>query len=91
MNYDDPNLNISLPVFSIHGNHDDPNGFKQLCSLDILSTAGLVNYFGKWTNLKEVKIVPILLKKGRSKLALYGLSHIKDERLARLFRDKEVS
>lgn len=66
-------------------------GQKQLCSLDILSTCGLVNYFGKWTDLKEVKISPILLKKGKSKLALYGLSHIKDERLSRLFRDHKVS
>lgn len=26
VNYDDPNLNISIPVYSIHGNHDDPSG-----------------------------------------------------------------
>lgn len=26
VNYEDPNLNISIPVFSIHGNHDDPTG-----------------------------------------------------------------
>jgi len=26
VNYEDPNLNISTPVFSIHGNHDDPTG-----------------------------------------------------------------
>lgn len=25
VNYEDPNLNISYPVFSIHGNHDDPS------------------------------------------------------------------
>lgn len=25
-NYLDENLNISIPVFSIHGNHDDPSG-----------------------------------------------------------------
>ena len=24
MNYADPNLNIALPIFIIHGNHDDP-------------------------------------------------------------------
>ena len=24
-NYEDPNYNIELPVFSIHGNHDDPS------------------------------------------------------------------
>lgn len=26
VNYEDPNLNVSMPVFSIHGNHDDPSG-----------------------------------------------------------------
>lgn len=25
-NYEDPNLNVALPVFCIHGNHDDPTG-----------------------------------------------------------------
>ena len=26
VNYEDPNYNVSIPVFSIHGNHDDPAG-----------------------------------------------------------------
>lgn len=26
VNYADPNLNVGLPVFTIHGNHDDPSG-----------------------------------------------------------------
>lgn len=26
MNYEDPHFNVGLPVFSIHGNHDDPAG-----------------------------------------------------------------
>lgn len=26
VNYEDPNLNVSMPIFSIHGNHDDPSG-----------------------------------------------------------------
>jgi len=26
LNYLDSNLNVSIPVFSIHGNHDDPSG-----------------------------------------------------------------
>ncbi len=34
VNFEDPNLRIALPVFSIHGNHDDPCGtykFNQRC------------------------------------------------------------
>lgn len=26
INYEDPHLNVGIPVFSIHGNHDDPQG-----------------------------------------------------------------
>lgn len=28
VNYEDPNYNISIPVFTIHGNHDDPVGVR---------------------------------------------------------------
>ena len=44
INYEDPNLNVSLPVFSIHGNHDDPQGagavscFRSTCSPADLQT-----------------------------------------------------
>ncbi len=24
MNYEDSNINIGIPIFAIHGNHDDP-------------------------------------------------------------------
>ncbi|KAH8403070.1 hypothetical protein KR222_003891, partial [Zaprionus bogoriensis] len=91
VNYEDPNLNISIPVFSIHGNHDDPSGFGRLSSLDLLSITGLVNYFGRWTDLTKLEISPILIRKGDSKLALYGLSHIHDARLARMFKDDQVT
>lgn len=58
--------------------------------MDLLSSTGLINYFGKQTNLQELKIPPILLQKGSNKIALYGLSHIRDERLQRLFKDRKV-
>lgn len=89
VNYEDMNLNVSIPVFSIHGNHDDmSNG---LSSMDTLSSAGLLNYFGKWKDLSEIDITPIILKKNKTQIGLYGLSHIHDARLARLFRDKKVN
>ncbi|CAB3221779.1 unnamed protein product [Arctia plantaginis] len=90
VNYEDPNLNVSYPILSIHGNHDDPVGQDGISSLDILSMGGLVNYFGKWTDYTHVRISPVLLQKGDSKLALYGLSHLKDQRLSRLFQEKKV-
>lgn len=47
VNFANPNLNIGLPVFTIHGNHDDPAGQDNLSAVDLLSSCGLVNYFGK--------------------------------------------
>ena len=47
MNFADPDFNIGLPVFTIHGNHDDPSGPDNVSAVDLLSTGSLVNYFGK--------------------------------------------
>lgn len=47
VNYEDPNFNISLPVFIIHGNHDDPAGSEDLSALDVLAASNLLNYYGK--------------------------------------------
>ncbi|GIY60226.1 double-strand break repair protein MRE11 [Caerostris extrusa] len=91
VNFEDPNFNISLPVFSIHGNHDDPAGSGLYCSLDLLSATGLVNYFGKCTELDNVNISPLMLQKGKTKLCLYGLGSIRDERLHRMYLDGKVT
>ncbi|KAL6445377.1 hypothetical protein ACFW04_002289 [Cataglyphis niger] len=89
VNYEDPNLNVSMPIFTIHGNHDDPS-FGTVGSMDVLSATGLVNYFGKWTDLTRVVIPPLILKKRNTHVALYGLSYINDQRLSRLYRDEKV-
>ncbi|KDD72307.1 hypothetical protein H632_c3537p0, partial [Helicosporidium sp. ATCC 50920] len=91
VNFEDPNFNVSLPVFTIHGNHDDPAGAENLSAVDILSTSKLVNYFGKarvpitGSNVGSVRLSPVLLQKGATKVALYGLGNLRDERLCRLF------
>ncbi|EON96752.1 putative dna repair protein rad32 protein [Phaeoacremonium minimum UCRPA7] len=91
VNYEDPDMNISIPVFSIHGNHDDPSGDGHYCSLDLLQVAGLVNYYGRIPEADNIKVKPVLLQKGRTKLALFGLSNVRDERMFRTFRDNHVT
>ncbi|KAI3340385.1 double-strand break repair protein mus-23 [Ustulina deusta] len=90
VNYEDPDINISIPVFSIHGNHDDPSGQGNYCSLDLLQVAGLVNYYGRTPKVDEIDVKPVLLQKGQTKLALYGISNVRDERMFRNFRDHKV-
>ncbi|KAF0986716.1 hypothetical protein HZS_7895 [Henneguya salminicola] len=85
-NIKDPNLNISIPLFSIHGNHDDPIGMEGLCSLDIFSNAGLVNYFGKIQSSEKISIKPVMFRKGDSNLSIYGLGSLKDSRLQKMFK-----
>lgn len=28
VNYEDPDINVAIPVFAVHGNHDDPSGVR---------------------------------------------------------------
>ncbi|CAD2221482.1 double-strand break repair protein MRE11 [Angomonas deanei] len=87
-NFQDPNVNIATPVFAIHGNHDDPVGGTS--ALDLLATASCINYFGHVQSLEEIVVEPVLLKKGDTHVALYGLGNVRDERLHRCFRDGKV-
>ena len=90
-NYEDMNINVSLPVFSIHGNHDDPSGDGHYAALDLLEMSGLINYFGRVPISDEIEVKPLMLQKGNTKLALYGLSNVRDERLYRSFRAEKVA
>lgn len=90
VNYEDPDINVSIPVFSIHGNHDDPSGDGNFCSLDLLQASGLLNYYGRVPEADNIEAKPILLQKGLTKLALFGLSNVRDERMFRTFRDHKV-
>ncbi|ORY06649.1 Mre11 DNA-binding presumed domain-domain-containing protein [Clohesyomyces aquaticus] len=90
VNYEDPDINVAIPVFAIHGNHDDPSGAGHFAALDLLQVTGLVNYYGRTPESDKIVIKPVLLQKGRTKLALYGMSNVRDERMFRTFRDGKV-
>lgn len=85
VNYEDPNFNVALPIFSIHGNHDDPSGAGAYSTMDLLHSCSLLNYFGKIERVDQIVNYPILITKGDSKLALYGMGNVRDERLHRTF------
>lgn len=91
VNYEDPNYNISIPVFAIAGNHDDATGESLLCPMDLLQVCGLVNHFGKVLEADKIQLVPLLFQKGRTKLALYGMASVRDERLFRTFKEGKVT
>ena len=77
-NYLNDNVKIKLPIFIIHGNHDDPNGLEYLSAIDQFSVNNLLNYFGKIKSIEVIKVSPIKFQKGDTKVALYGIGHLKD-------------
>lgn len=92
VNFEDPNLNVSLPIFAIHGNHDDPTGARNLSAMDTVAATGLVNYFGKAADVDSLQLNPVLLRKSAdTQVALFGVGSVRDERLHRLMRAQKVT
>eukprot|EP01156_Anaeramoeba_ignava_P015940 Anaeramoba_ignava/a617045_8.p1 GENE.a617045_8~~a617045_8.p1 ORF type:complete len:449 (-),score=159.81 a617045_8:113-1459(-) len=68
LNFHDPNFQIKIPIFVIHGNFE----INESSPLDIFSEAKYINYFGQLSDL-DSSIQPIKLLKGSTKLNLFGL------------------
>ena len=52
-----------------------------------------MNYFGKSTITENDEILvirPLRFIKGKSKIALYGLSYVKDKRLYKMFEKNKI-
>lgn len=94
VNYEDPYQAIRLPIFAIHGNHDDPSREggtgDALAALDLLAVSNLINYYGKADRVEDIEITPVLIRKANTKIALYGLGAMRDERLNRMWNQKKV-
>lgn len=58
--------------------------------MDLLAGAGLLNYFGKQNNTENIVVEPVLIEKGKVRLALFGLGWVRDERLNRMFCHHQV-
>lgn len=62
-NFMNPAFNVKLPIFSIHGNHDDPVGLEMMSTLDQAASNNYLNYFGKVENIENFEVRPILFTK----------------------------
>lgn len=91
VNYEDPNLNVAIPMFAISGNHDDATGEGLLSPLDVMAATGLMNYFGQVPAQEKLQVSPLIFQKGTTKFALYGINNVRDERLQRLMRSGSVT
>ena len=94
VNYQDDYYSVGLPLFTIHGSRDDPSrdydGGDLVSAQDLLAKANLINYFGRQDNADKIEISPLLLQKGSTKIALYGLGYLPDERLKRLYEQSKI-
>ena len=84
------NQSIRYPFYCIHGNHDNRVGVDCISGLDILETAGLINYIGKHeecikhnveTGNDEIVLTPLLFEKGETKLSLYGIGYLPPDKM----------
>lgn len=95
VNFEDENSAVDMPIFMIHGNHDNPThdgcNVVALSPLDILQADGLVNYFGRVQKMDDAVLEPVLIEKGNAKLRLYGMGWIRDERMHQMFHNNCVS
>lgn len=90
-NFEDPNLTVSCPILTIHGNHDDPTGPNAQSVCKKLATCGLLNYFGAYESLSNrIVVEPIILDKRGIKIAIYGMGFMPDFRLRKAFENNEV-
>ena len=100
VNYEDPNVIagelycIPLPLLVLTALCQE----GALCALDLLSVTGLLNYMGKIdlpTSDAEaqstgIAVRPVLLRKGRTRLGLYGIGNVKDARMHFELRSNRV-
>lgn len=69
-----------------------------LCALDVLSVSGLVNYMGKIdlplsdadAHTTGIAVRPVLLRKGKTRLGMYGIGNVKDQRMHFELRSNRV-
>ncbi|KAI5148637.1 double-strand break repair protein MRE11 [Enteropsectra breve] len=80
---------VKMRILSIHGNHDDPSGFNSISPLNILESAGLIHYFGRYHNLEDIVVEPIIIE--NQKVAIFGIGYIKDRKMYALFKNKKIT
>eukprot|EP00792_Barthelona_sp_PAP020_P001683 TRINITY_DN1269_c0_g1_i1.p1 TRINITY_DN1269_c0_g1~~TRINITY_DN1269_c0_g1_i1.p1 ORF type:complete len:668 (+),score=140.27 TRINITY_DN1269_c0_g1_i1:77-2080(+) len=92
INFISNNPIVSIPFFAIHGNHDDPAEIQRKSPLHVLAASKVINYIGRQpANSSIITLRPIILTKGYTRIAIYGLSYIREERLFRLLRERKIN
>lgn len=70
---------------------DDPGEEAFLSSADLLEAANFMTYIGWTPDLDAIQLHPVLIEKGRTKVGIYGLGNVRDERLHRSFQANKVA
>ena len=98
VNFENRDLNVTLPIISIYGNHDEPlsagtcvlNEFKEYISLIGKREDHHLNL-----NNSKIDIYPVVLDKNGIKIAIYGLNYVRPESVEsldlRFHRAKEMN
>ena len=85
-NYMNSFVKIKLPVFIIHGNHDDPSTDTNISAIELMQSSHYLNYITCENRDEKIYVKPVVLRKNDTFIAIYGIGNIKEERLSRLFK-----
>lgn len=90
MNYMNQFIKISLPVFIVHGNHDDPSVETGVSALNIMQSANYLNYISGRFESDVLRLNPIVLKKQDTKIAIYGIGNMKEDKLNQMLLENKI-
>jgi double-strand break repair protein MRE11 len=90
MNYMNQFIKISLPVFIVHGNHDDPSVETGVSALNIMQSANYLNYISGRLESDVLILNPIVLKKQDTKIAIYGIGNMKEDKLNQMLLENKI-
>jgi double-strand break repair protein MRE11 len=85
-------VNVKIPFFLIHGNHDAPAGDHSPSPCSLMAKLGYVNYFRPILPDERGKYVlrPVILAKDGVQIAVYGLGWIFGHSFMEMLRNEEL-
>lgn len=91
VNWSSDDVNIHLPVISIHGNHDEPLIDTGVSALHLLHSSKLLTYISNESSDGMLHVRPVVVRQlSGCTAAIYGLGFVKDQVLHQMFRNHKV-
>ena len=90
-NINSDDLNVNIPFFVIHGNHDAPAGENVPAPCKLLSTVKFINYF-KTENIDDyINLSPVVIRRNDLDVVLYGIGFLFQKAFYNALKNKKFN